>query len=196
MIVSKQKFQIDIRPGFIVFLCAYYYFDPAESFFPFLFSVTAHEAGHLLALYAFHVPIQKLTLTAGGAVLETPVVSYRRELIAAAMGPAINLLLFLVLIHAMPMFSLINFFLLAYNMLPFYPLDGGRILRAILSLLCRPRTAKIIEKCITVIGMLFLVCFCVYLTCVWHAGLWPVLLCAVIMVKIGTTVSEKELFYM
>ena len=195
MIVSKQKLQIDIRPSFIVFLCAYYCFDPAGSFFPFLFSITAHEAGHLFALYFFHVPIQRLTLSAGGAVLETPVLTYRRELIAAAAGPAVNLLLFAVLIHAMPMFSLVNLFLLAYNMLPFYPLDGGRILRALLSMLFQPRTAKVVERCVTIAGMLSLTGLCVYLTCVWHAGLWPVLLCAVVMVKIGSSVSEKELFY-
>ena len=93
------------------------------------------------------------------------------------------------------MFSLVNLFLLAYNMLPFYPLDGGRILRALLSMLFQPRTAKIVERCVTIAGMLSLTGLCVYLTCVWHAGLWPVLLCAVVMVKIGSSVSEKELFY-
>lgn len=194
MIRSKQKLQIEIRPAFIAFLCAYYYFDPANSFFPFLFSASAHEAGHLIALLAMHIPVKRFSLTACGAVLETPMLPYWQELIAAAAGPAVNLLLFAVLMRKMPLFSLINFFLFSYNLLPFYPLDGGRILRAVLSMLLPQKSARILEKCITVFGMAALTGFCIYLTCVWHAGLWPVILCAIIIIKISYSGVKNELF--
>lgn len=190
----KQKLQIDISPAFVAFLCAYYYFDPADSFFPFLFSVTAHEAGHLIALMAMHIPIERFSLNACGAVLKTPLLTYRQELIAAVSGPAVNLLLFVLLIQKLPMFSLVNFCLLCYNLLPFYPLDGGRILRAGLHTLLRPSAARIVEQCIVIFGVTALTGFCVYLTCVWHAGLWPVMLCAIILIKISGNVAKKELF--
>lgn len=194
MIISRQKLQIDISPGFIAFLCAYYYFDPAQSFFAFLFSAMAHEAGHLIALFAMRLPVYRLSFSVAGAVMATRTLSYRQELIAAAAGPAVNLTLFVVLMRKIPIFSLINFCLLLYNLLPFYPLDGGRIIRALLSIAFLPRTAGIIERCITVFGMMILTALCVYLTCVWHAGLWPVILCAILFLKITCTISKKELF--
>lgn len=190
----KQKLQIDISPAFVAFLCAYYYFDPADSFFPFLFSITAHEAGHLITLMAMHIPIEKFSLNACGAVLKTPLLTYRQELIAAVSGPAVNLLLFVLLMQKLPMFSLVNFCLLCYNLLPFYPLDGGRILRASLYTLLRPSAARIVEQCIVFLGITALTGFCVYLTCVWHAGLWPVMLCAIILIKISGNGAKKELF--
>lgn len=185
MKIYRQSIPINISPAFIFFLCAFYYFDPADSFFPFLFSVTAHEAGHLMALYFLHVPIRKLSVTVSGAVLETDVLPYRSEIIAAAAGPAVNLLMFVSCLQKYPIFSLVNLCLLLYNLLPFYPLDGGRILRAILLSLFQPKTADILEKCIMLTGMISLTACSVYLTCVWHAGLWPVILCAAIFLKIA-----------
>lgn len=41
-----------------------------------------------------------------------------------------NLALLLAFSRTLPRFALVNFCLLAYNLLPFYPLDGGRLLRA------------------------------------------------------------------
>lgn len=185
MTICRHKPLIEIRPAFIAFLCAYYYFDPARSFFPFLFSVTLHEASHLLTLTCLRVPVCRFSLSAVGAVLETPPLSYRDEIIAAASGPAVNAVLFLLLIQKDPAFALVNFCLLAYNLLPFYPLDGGRILRAVLCTLFQERTAQIVERLITLLGMLSLTALAVYLTCIWHAGLWPVLVCAILLMKIS-----------
>ena len=42
---------IEINPAFVAILCAYYYFDPACTFWPFVSALLFHEAGHLLLLW-------------------------------------------------------------------------------------------------------------------------------------------------
>lgn len=99
-----------------------------------LFSAAAllHEAGHLTALYALGVPIRSLHLGLRGAVLETGPCPRDRELLAAAAGPAVNLLCGLWLPKSW-LFCQLHWLLLLYNLLPVYPLDGGRLLYCLLA---------------------------------------------------------------
>lgn len=185
--------RIDVQPAFIAFLCAYYYFDPARTFFPFLFSVTVHEAAHLLLLRLFRARIHKLRLSGFGAVIITEPLSYPQELLTAAAGPAANLGLLLLTLRRDPALALVNLCLFAYNMLPLYPLDGGRLLRAGLRLLLPERAAMLAEHIIALLCLSGLCACAVYLTCVWHAGLWPVLVFGLLLVRIsGTIFSGKR----
>ena len=79
--------------------------------------------------------------------------------------------------RTLPRFALVNFCLLAYNLLPFYPLDGGRLLRAVLRTLLPLRAAVWAERGVCLLcGALLLAC-AGYLTLCWHAGPWPLLVC-------------------
>ena len=186
---------LEISPAFIAFLCAYYYFDPANTFVPFLFSAAVHEAGHLLALALMRVRVHKLQLTFSGAILMTEPLRYSREIIAAAAGPAVNALLLAVFAKAQPQAAFVNLLLLCYNLLPFYPLDGGRILRALLHLLFSPVAAELTERIVCGACCFFLLCGAVYLTCVQHMGLWPVMVWALLAVRVaGSILPEKRFF--
>lgn len=179
---------LDVSPAFVALLCAYFYFDPAQTFFPFLFAVTLHEAGHLLALRLMGARVHKISFHIAGAVIHTQPLRYSMELLAAAAGPLTNGICAAVFLHRYPRFALIHLLLLFYNLLPFYPLDGGRILRALLHLLLNEPVATVIEKIIASVTLLLLVAFSCYLTCVWHAGLWPVLICALLLVRVAGTI--------
>lgn len=186
--------RIDVSPGFVAFLCAFYYFDPAQTFAPFLLSVALHEAAHLLVLRLLGAKIHRLRLAGSGAVIVTQPLRHRQEIAAAAAGPAANFLLLFFAAQRFPVLALINLFLLAYNLLPLYPLDGGRIIRAVLQLLFSRRTAECIERVIGLICLLSLLAISCYITCKWHAGLWPVLLCAVLLVRIAGTLLPTRRF--
>lgn len=186
---------LEISPAFIAFLCAYYYFDPANTFAPFLFSAAAHEAGHLLALAAMRVRVHRLRLTFSGAILVTEPLRYSREIVAAAAGPAVNALLLAVFAKPEPQAAFVNLLLLCYNLLPFYPLDGGRILRALLHLLLSPGAAEVSERIVCGACCLFLLSGAVYLTCIRHMGLWPVIVWALLAVRVaGSILPEKRFF--
>ena len=187
---------LEISPAFIAFLCAYYYFDPANTFVPFLFSVTVHEAGHLLALAILRARVHKLRLTFSGAVLVTEPLRYSQEIIAAAAGPAVNALLLVIFANTEPLTAFVNLLLLSYNMLPFYPLDGGRILRAVLHILLSAYAAEVTERIICGGCCLLLLCAAVWLTCVQHAGLWPIIVWALLSLRIAGTILPERRFFL
>ena len=148
---------IEISPAFVAILCAYYYFDPACTFWPFVSALLFHEAGHLLLLWLLGARVHKLRLTVSGAVIVTEPLSYGQEIAVAAAGPACNLLIFLLNAKTHPVAAFVNLCLLSYNLLPFYPMDGGRILRALLRLLLPERAALWTERGIGIgCGVLFL----------------------------------------
>ncbi len=114
--------------------------------------VILHELGH--ALTARHFGISTLDITmypiGGVARLESMPKEPRQELLIAIAGPAVNLaiaaVLFVVVIatgrpltpspfveaepNVLGMLMWINLALVGFNMLPAFPMDGGRVLRA------------------------------------------------------------------
>jgi stage IV sporulation protein FB len=120
-----------------------------------LFSILLHELGHAFAgrLFRAHVSHIELTGLGGLAHFERslPASVFARTVIYLA-GPAANLVLWLVfdalvanafginpmLAFAVAQLALINLFLMVFNLLPAYPLDGGHTLDAWLGRLLGP----------------------------------------------------------
>lgn len=192
MTVWNSLRRIEITPSFLFFLCAYYYFDPWKSFVPFLLSTIAHESGHLIALKLLDVKVHNLRFGATGAIIRTAPLPYYHELIAAAAGPSVNFLLLILFFHRSPALALVNLCLLFYNLLPFYPLDGGRILRALLHLLLNERSAQLLERIITSLCLIVLICIACYLTCVMHMGLWPVIVCGLLLIRMTGAIFPQK----
>ena len=98
---------------------------------PFLLAATLHEAGHLAALLILKIPVTGLELRAGGAVIRAVLPGGRREALALAAGPCVNLLLAALFWRLWPLFGLCNLALGLVNLLPFPQRDGGRLLQAL-----------------------------------------------------------------
>jgi Zn-dependent protease len=106
-------------------------------------SVLVHELGHALVARQLNVRVSGIELSFfGGAakMVELPRTANHEVLIAAA-GPAVSLVLGglglgLGALFGSPLFAWIgytNLIIAAFNLLPALPMDGGRILRALLS---------------------------------------------------------------
>ena len=98
-----SKLPLRIEPGLVALLCAWFYFDPAGTFLPFVCAAALHEAGHLAMLLWLRQPVHSLCLGLQGAVLRTGPLRYRDELLAAAAGPAMNLALLLAFLLFVPL---------------------------------------------------------------------------------------------
>jgi len=107
----------------------------------FLLSAGLHECGHVIAMRMLGIPIRGFHVLGGGAVLRCDMqgVSYTRELLTAAAGPAVNLLLALVFSCVPDGMAgdgvLLNLMLAGYNLLPLSGNDGAVMLTAVGDLL-------------------------------------------------------------
>jgi Zn-dependent protease/CBS domain-containing protein len=117
--------------------------------------VVLHEFGHAVAArrYGIHTPDITLLPIGGVARLTRMPNDPRQELVIALAGPAVNVLIAAVLIvngYRLDLTTLFdlnservtlgdklldtNVFLLLFNLLPAFPMDGGRVLRAVLAM--------------------------------------------------------------
>ncbi|MCS6975881.1 MAG: site-2 protease family protein [Gemmatales bacterium] len=108
--------------------------------------ILLHELGHSVVAKAMGIPIRGITLFMFGGVaeLEEEPRSAMGEFLMAIAGPAVSAVLFLWFLFTsllplpsemrFPLMYLawINLAVLIFNMIPAFPLDGGRVLRSIL----------------------------------------------------------------
>lgn len=116
--------------------------------------VTLHEFGHALMAKRFNFKTKYITLLpiGGLAQMEKLPDDPKQELLVAIAGPMVNIVLAIILGLAISDFSMevenlmtigahnfliylvtINIVLAVFNMIPAFPMDGGRVLRALLS---------------------------------------------------------------
>lgn len=180
---------IRVTPGFAAALCLLGWCDLRLCGL-FLLALALHEAAHLTALALFRRPVLGLTLSAGGAKIETEALTLRQEALSAAAGPLINLLSGALTLRCVPAFSAVSLGLAAVNLLPLYPLDGGRILRAaLLSRLPPERTERILRLAVWLTCSTLMVGAC-WLTVWRQAGLWPIFAALVLLCRAGNAASE------
>lgn len=118
--------------------------------------VIAHEFGHALTARRYGIRTPDITLLpiGGLARLERMPENPRQEILVALAGPAVNIAIWLVLTLVfgarletdhldriditggsfLAQVAMVNLFLAVFNLIPAFPMDGGRVFRALLSL--------------------------------------------------------------
>ena len=89
-----------------------------------------HELSHILFLQLLHIPVFQIRVEPTGTIIQTAPLLPMQELLCAAAGPAGSILC-LFLIRKFPLFAITALLQGLFNLLPIYPMDGGRILRAV-----------------------------------------------------------------
>lgn len=117
------------------------------SFFPFLIITTliiVHELGHYLTAKILKVPVEKIHIYPFGGHsklnnnLNDPI---SKELLILIMGPITQILFFVFLIRGNylsndhELIRVYHYYLLIFNLLPIYPLDGGKLINLLTSII-------------------------------------------------------------
>ena len=169
-----KRSRIEVLPSAYFAAAALLLLVPLRWLLAWLLAASVHELGHILAIHFCGGRIRKLEIGAAGASIEILPMPPPREMICALSGPAGGLLLVL-LFRQLPYAAFCALIQSAYNLLPIYPLDGGRVLRCVLEwFLGQHRGDNILRIIESVLRILF-VMFGLSAFFFWNMGALPLL---------------------
>ena len=173
---------VSVSIGFYLMLALMLLLMPLRWLFSAIVAACFHELCHYVAIRLYCGDVRNLRIYSYGAKMPLPEMSRGKEMICAAAGPAGGFLL-IFFAPIFPRLAICAFAQSVYNLLPIYPFDGGRILSALLSMLCSPPKAYAL-LCFTEIGtkiVIWIICLygCIFLQ--W--GVLPLLVAALICIR-------------
>ncbi len=124
MKIRIRDFVINIKLSFILLVIAIIALNIVGQFFILLILVALHELCHILVANFYGAICREIVITPAGfcAKIDMDDLSYCQKLIVLLSGPLFNIILGVVCGNVM------SIALGVFNLLPVYPLDGGRIL--------------------------------------------------------------------
>ncbi len=154
-----MRFRIDLK--IFIFLILFYFTKQIELYAFIMIFAIIHELGHLIAGLLMGMKPEKLELMPFGVSVSfrINVKEYNKKIkkgnkleikkiIVAMAGPITNLIIIIITLNLKLeivkslMIIYTNFLIMIFNLLPIYPLDGGRILKGILHIYIGKRKAE------------------------------------------------------
>ena len=127
---SSAMFSIRIEGSFFIYLAFGLLVIPLPWLVAWIIAGIIHELGHVVAVLLSDHRIERIAISCWGAKILTDPLG-KSECLCALAGSLFGLLL-LSGMHIFPKVSVCALLQSAYNLLPIYPLDGGRALKVIL----------------------------------------------------------------
>ena len=152
-----------------------------------MLAIVVHEASHCIALWIAGKRIHEITFGIGGARIATEPLSDLQSLACSLAGPAGGLLLLLAA-RKFPIIALCALIQSLFNLIPVFPLDGGRALYAFVNILFPAHRSRVIYSWIErgMQAMFFILCIRMLL--VWKLGMLPV---AMIFLIVANLMKRK-----
>ena len=172
-----MRIRIDLK--IFIFLILFYLTNQIEVYLIIMFFCIIHELGHIIAGFFLGMSTEKLEIMPYGLTISLKVkpkdlnlkikkgtLLELKKIIVAIAGPFLSLVIAIVftyldipiIIKQEVVYS--NILILLFNLIPIYPLDGGRILKGILYIEMGNKKSKIIVNQISNIIMIILTIIC------------------------------------
>lgn len=154
-----MRFRIDLK--IFIFLILFYFTKQIEIYAMIMIFAIIHELGHLLAGLLMGMKPEKIEIMPFGVSISFKInakeynkkikkgnVLEIKKIIVALAGPITNFIIILITsnlkINLIKSLLIIytNFLIMIFNLLPIYPLDGGRILKGILHIIFGKRKSE------------------------------------------------------
>lgn len=197
------KLKIKLHPLFVlyVFLCVY--FGWYNQIFYYVFAVFLHEMGHYVVAKHYGYEVDTMLFALYGAGLQTNNAYKEKDDIKISLaGPLVNLLIIVLsitfwwIIPSLYLFTydfvICNIVVMMFNLLPIYPLDGGRVLLAVLpKKYNKDKVLKVSHIICFVLGIVFLLVFAVS---IWYKTNYNLLFIGLFL-AINGIISDRNKYF-
>ena len=182
MVPESRNDSFNIQPDFCIIFALALLIVPVRWVLGWLIAVLFHEACHYIAICLFNVPVYRISVSITGVNMQTGEMTAFQEIICALAGPLGGFLL-LFFLRMFPYVSLCAFGQSVFNLLPIYPLDGGRVITGIFVMLFGVEKGAQIGRIISVSFSVLLGCICVIASSQLSLGVMPVILVIFLIVR-------------
>ncbi len=177
-----RHLRIQISPIFCIYLCIVLLLFPIKRVISWIIAAAFHELCHAIVIKSCGLQIDRVQLHIGGATIHTQISSSKKELICAIAGP-IGSALLLLFIRVWPELSFCGLVQCVFNLLPIYPLDGGRALRCLVELIVGKQQLDIVMLWVDRITLSIISILSVYVSLQYEIGLLPIIVTTTLILK-------------
>ena len=178
---------------FIIFLIIIILTGNFNYFIPYFLILFIHELGHAVTGIILGFKLEKIVFypLGGITIFYLPLNTHiYKELIILIMGPIMQIIGYIFLCKYYPFINVYHYTLLIFNLLPIYPLDGGRIL----CLLCNYKINYLNSfKIIFIISVCMLIILLTY--CITNFNLNLLLMIIVLFIKLIKDYKNRFYYY-
>jgi len=203
--ITKKIIKINpISPAFFLLFFWFLIFGKIDLFLIFFLTLLIHELGHFIVAKRLGYKLNSFYLTLTGAQLNynSGIFENKDELKIAIAGPLTNIFLSIFLISLWWIFPSIygtthmfvyqNLVLGLFNLLPAFPLDGGRVVSCLLAeKFSKTKVLKWLKISNLILSFIFLILF--FVSCFVNYN--PMLILTVVFMLSGIIDTNKEIRY-
>lgn len=179
----ERAFNICFSPQFCVFAAAVLFLVPLPWVIGWFAAVVIHEVFHCIALFLCGKTVYGICVGIDGAKIFAEDLNWGQTVLCALAGPAGGLMLILA-VEVFPQLAVCGLLQSVYNLVPVFPLDGGRAFQGAMHLLFQEEIAG---KLCTVVEILTCLCvLAVGVTCtwIWNLGFLPFILVVAFVLRV------------
>lgn len=130
---------VTVRPEVYCAFCVCLLLLPLKLILAWYISVLIHECFHYGAILLTGGQVGHVQIGLSGVKLQTSSMNHWQEMLCAAAGPVGGILLFVLFLKRIPMLAVFGLIHCLYNLIPLYPLDGGRVLHSLVGIIFKGR---------------------------------------------------------
>ena len=168
--------RIDVNGRTCLFFALFLMIVPLKWVIAILLAVSVHEFFHMVVVYLLGSRVTQLRISEHGMSMTTDSMLAWQEFFCAAAGPLGSFLL-LFFSHRYPLLAFCGAMQGLYNLLPLYPLDGGRCIYCLCRMLFRNSSPESVFLPFQYACLLALFSGAFYLCFILKSGILPLVIC-------------------
>lgn len=184
---------ICLDKSFIFFLLIIILTGNFNHFICFFLLLLIHEFGHALTGIILGYKLDKITFYPYGGITKFNLplnVLIRDELLILINGPLFQIIGFFLLRNFFPDMTLYHYTLLIFNLLPIYPLDGGKILNSLFGIFNPYLKSFYITFFISIIFIIFLIIYNIK-----YFNLNLIVMIVILLIKLFKVYQKRYFYY-